>query len=81
MKKLRLLLATCVLTVCLANVVTAGEILTPGIASPPPPPPSASAQSSAVAGDEATISDGSTLADVVISGAIEVLQSLGFLVI
>ena len=80
MKKLRLFLATCVLTVCLANVVTAGEILTPGIA-PPPPPPSVPAQSSAVVGGEATVSEGSTLADVVISGAIEVLQSFGFLAI
>ena len=79
MNKLRLLLATCVLTVCLANVATAGEILTPG--APVPPPPSASTQSSASGSDAGSVAGGATLADVVISGAIEVFQSLGFLAI
>lgn len=76
MKKLRLFLATCVVTLCLANAVSAGEILTPGAPAPPPPP---SAQSSVATVSE--VSGGSTLADVVISGAMGVLQSLGFLAI
>jgi hypothetical protein len=79
MKNLRLLLGTLVLTVCLANVATAGEILTPG--APAPPPPSAS-QSSATSGDKAgSVASSTTVADVVVSGAIAVLQSLGLLAI
>jgi hypothetical protein len=79
MKKLRLFLATCVLTVCLANVASAGEILTPG--APAPPPPSA-LQSSEVSGDTAgSVAGDSTVADAFVSGAIAVLQSLGLLAI
>lgn len=78
MKTFRLLFGTLFITVCLASVATAGEILTPG--APAPPPPSAS-QSSATSGDTAGCVASTTVADVVVSGAIAVLQSLGLLAI
>lgn len=77
MKNLRLLFGTLFLTVCLANVATAGEILTPGAPAPPPPAASQSSAASDTAGSVA----GGTLADAVVSGAIAVLQSLALLAI
>jgi hypothetical protein len=74
MKKLRVVVAICVLAVCLSVTAKAGEILTPGVAPPPPP-----TQPNAIMASDLNSSEPSVF-DALYSETVGIFQSLALLI-